>query len=231
MCIVFFVGSSIETQRLNCLNPLKVLADFPETQTAFEELQFELQEFLAQHISKVSALQGRMESIPTAQMGTSNGEAGAHASEGTGMKPHIIQAWRGLSYLSILTVNPISVSRRPSAAPSTHSFVVPEGANPEQGGDPSQRPAVNIASNPLEIHMAALQAFLTTHLENIRVLQSSVPPIVDGRRTGGKLDQADKTTRAPGGQEEEMYATLAQQFHMRVVIVSVAIASRNLDCF
>ena len=106
--------------------------------------------------------------------------------------------------------------------------MVPEGANSEKGGDPSQRPAVQVAKNPLEIHMAALQAFLTTHLENIRVLQSSVPPIVDGRRAVGKPDQANKAMRAPGGQEE-MYATLAQQFHMRVVIVSVARVFRNLD--
>jgi hypothetical protein len=131
--------------------------------------------------------------------------------------------------LSILTVTPISISRHPSAAASTHSHVVPEAASSEKGGNPSQRPVVQVAKNPLEIHMAALQAFLTTHLENIRVLQSSVPPIVDGRRAAGKPDQANKAMRAPGGQEEEVYATLAQQFHMRVVIVSVARVFRNLD--
>jgi len=119
-------------------------------------------------------------------------------------------------------VTPVSISRRPSATASTHSHVVPEGAISEKSGDPSQRPVVQIANNPLEIHMAALQTFLTTHLENIRVLQNSVPPIVDGRRAAGKADQANKATRALGGQEEEVYATLAQQFHMRVVIVSVA---------
>jgi hypothetical protein len=76
--------------------------------------------------------------------------------------------------------------------------------------------------------MAALQAFLTSHLENIRVLQSSVPPIIDGRKTAAKSDQVHKAMPAPGhgGQEQGMYAALAQQFHMRVVIVSVVHAFR-----
>jgi len=61
------------------------LADFPETQDAFEELQFELQEFLTQHISKVSALQGRIASnAPQPQTRHSNGEA--RVSQGTGMR-------------------------------------------------------------------------------------------------------------------------------------------------
>lgn len=129
-------------------------------------------------------------------------------------------------------MTPVPISRHPSAAPSAHSHVVPgpEDAISEKGGEPSQPPLV-VVKSPLELHMAALQAFLTSHLENVRVLQSSVPPIVDGRRTGGKSDQAGRGTRAAGepGQEEGAYATLAQQFHMRVVIVSVALASRNLD--
>jgi len=141
---------------------------------------------------------------------------------------------RGLCH-SFSTVAPISVSRRPSAAPSTHSHVIEvipaEGAHSEVGGDPPLRPVVKVAKSPLEIHMAALQAFLTSHLENIQVLQSSVPPIVDldGRRMAGKSDHSHKATRPTGGQEEEMYAILAQQFHMRVVIVRVACASRNSD--
>ncbi|KIM38022.1 hypothetical protein M413DRAFT_30435 [Hebeloma cylindrosporum] len=174
-----------------------VTADFPETQAAFEELQFELQEFLVQHISKVSALQGRIASNVRAT--DSSGEA--RVSQGT--------------------VTPISVSRRPSGAESRNSHVVLEGANDEKGGAPLPRRAVlQVAKNPLEIHMAALQTFLAAHLENVRALQSSVPPVVDGRRATGKSDQVHKGTRAGGGQEDEMYmyATLAQQFHMRVVI-------------
>jgi len=61
------------------------LADFPETQAAFEELQFELQEFLTQHITKVSALQGRIASnAPQAEARHSNGAV--RVSQGTGMR-------------------------------------------------------------------------------------------------------------------------------------------------
>jgi hypothetical protein len=119
------------------------------------------------------------------------------------------------------------MTRRPSAAESTHSHVVPEGANPDQGGVLLQPAVVNVAKNPLDKHMDALQAFLTTHLENIRVLQGSVPPVVGTRRTCEKSEQPHKTTRPPGIHEEESYATLAQQFNMRVVIVRVTHTSRE----
>lgn len=61
---------------------MEFLADLQETQAVFEELQFELQEFLVQHISKVAALQGRIVGNANIQR-ASNGEA--HVSHGTGM--------------------------------------------------------------------------------------------------------------------------------------------------
>ncbi|KAF8957394.1 hypothetical protein BDZ97DRAFT_109412 [Flammula alnicola] len=127
----------------NVVGP-NVPANVTDTQAAFQELQTELHNFLAQYVDKVIALQGRISNNLAA-----NGSNDT-APEGRGI---------------VAPTSDRTSSRISNTEPQT---VADDGFSSHAKPYPPTR----LAKVPVDAHLHDLHAFLNTHLDNIHRLQS-----------------------------------------------------------
>ena len=150
----------------------RLLANYPESQVAFHELQTELQEFLNQYIPKVASLQVIMSSTFL------NGSVHENRS---------IVAPGSLFMFLGLTKNLKVASRASRMAKASMLIQSSDHENVDSNEDqanlkvqldpdamPSRHSSMNHKKAPINAHMQALQSFLVAHMENILSLQSSL---------------------------------------------------------
>ncbi|KAF8157151.1 hypothetical protein B0H34DRAFT_489234 [Crassisporium funariophilum] len=177
-----------------------------EAQTAFQGLQYELQEFLTQHITKVRNLQGSISNL-----------------EPVGFKDDAPATV--LKVLNVATPRSDPESANAVADALSDKAICNQGALPSL---PSQRSSINIPRPPLDAHMQSLNGFLIAHMENIRVLQDAlrlggteVP--IHSNHSNGKAKLMFPITRE-SNEKDRVYDALTSQFNMLVVIATFTAA-------
>ncbi|PPQ65810.1 hypothetical protein CVT26_000395, partial [Gymnopilus dilepis] len=147
------------------ITPAEVPANLSESQTAFQELQTELQQFLKEHLTKVRTLQAFL----SANLAVSESNGAAHESHGT-ITPPMMER-RTLSVSNHVDGEPLGQDEDNSEVGSTRTV-------PNNNGGPESRPSQTLPpadkTPPIEAHTQILHAFLVAHAENIRTLQDAL---------------------------------------------------------
>ncbi|KDR72758.1 hypothetical protein GALMADRAFT_764789 [Galerina marginata CBS 339.88] len=174
-----------------------VSPNLPETQTAFQELQLELQEFLRDHLNKVKDLQAFL--LNNVAPSESNGAA--HESHGT-----VTPRRRTLSLHPVDTDPSQPVDEGLSTSTVSHQGI-------------SRSRSVGADKAPLSTHVQALDSFLNAHAENIRMLQSNLQGSTNTKTsTYGHAPPYKQTLAEPPNTNEKHFESLNQQFTMLVII-------------
>jgi len=160
-----------------------------EAQATFQDIQYELQEFILKHLSKTVALQRTIVSYHHHHLDSSGPKMACSSSSsdahGTGM---LINQLTGTKILLCLTLDVAFVQVTPSTYHSAfrQSDVVDPNiivdtvqAIGSQAEIPSRHASVNPVKAPLENHLQSLSGFLNVHVENLHALQNSLRSTAD----------------------------------------------------
>ncbi|KAJ3508835.1 hypothetical protein NLJ89_g5543 [Agrocybe chaxingu] len=203
------VESSAEFERIkqnfrSTLVAPEVPANLPEAQATFQELQIQLEQFLTQHISKITALQGLLASNLV--------RGGRGAINTVADDPAPPKSRRGTS---------TSVHLHPPDAEVVDPIV--DVPSHEAGSNlHSRRSSIKDTQIPIDGHVHALQTFLDQHLETIRTLQSSMHSNSPDEPRPSPIVPLTKD-RPPVQDSERNLEGYAQQLSMVVLVSAVMI--------
>ncbi|KAF8908493.1 hypothetical protein CPB84DRAFT_1843398 [Gymnopilus junonius] len=193
------------------VTPAERPANLSESQTALQELQTELQQFLRGHLTKVRDLQ----SFLSVNLASSESNGAAHESHGTVISPMMER--RTLSVSNHVDGEPLGPDEGEAHTISTHAN---NHAGMELGPNHSLGPVDKAMA--LDTHAQALHTFLVAHAENIRNLQDALSGSATTAVTKPVIHAppapAYKTISAETVESNPSAEDLNRQFTMLVVI-------------
>ncbi|KAF8814246.1 hypothetical protein BYT27DRAFT_7179631 [Phlegmacium glaucopus] len=179
-----------------------------DTQATFQDIQYELQEFILKHLSRTVALQRTISS-----------------------HHHQHQSHLDLPGLKVAASTSGGGEVHGTVTPNTYPSFHPSDGDPNiivdavsdqaicnQGVMPSRRASANpVKAPPLENHLQSLSGFLNVHVENLHALQNSLRSTTGGDKKP-VTTVIQKPPAASSDGNEKFYDALTQQFNMLVVI-------------
>ncbi|KAF8814244.1 hypothetical protein BYT27DRAFT_7179630, partial [Phlegmacium glaucopus] len=170
-----------------------------DTQATFQDIQYELQEFILKHLSRTVALQR------TISNHHHHHQYGLLADRGGG------------DVHGTVTPNTYPSFHPSDGDPNIIVDAVSNQAICNQGVMPSRRASANpVKAPPLENHLQSLSGFLNVHVENLHTLQNSLRSTTGDKKPVTTVIQ--KLPAASSDGNEKFYDVLTQQFNMLVVI-------------